>query len=76
MPPPESEFTANGGHLRVPLDSYLRQVAREAATAAVADLEPRVRRMELRFAALLGFMLGSGFLGGFVGGLLSTLLQS
>ena len=38
------------------------------------DIESRVRTMEQRWAALIGFMLGSGILGGTAGALLTKLL--
>jgi hypothetical protein len=37
-------------------------------------IEERLRKIELRFATLLGFMLGSGMLGGISGALFSKLI--
>jgi len=41
---------------------------------AKLDIEGRVRTIEQRWAALMGFMLGSGILGGTAGALLTKLL--
>jgi hypothetical protein len=38
------------------------------------NIEARLRKIELRFATLIGFMLGSGMLGGISGALLSKLI--
>lgn len=85
MPRPDCESTLNAGQVNVPLDQYLREVALEAARTALAehkrdcpvgDLGKRVWQLELRFATLLGFMAGSGFLGGLAGGFLATLIQT
>jgi len=62
----------------------MRAVALEAARVALEaharecparNLETRVRRIELRFAALLGFMAGSGFLGGLAGGFVANAMH-
>lgn len=60
--------------IRVPLSDFVREVAREAAHEAVTDLEKRVRKLEIGWARLIGFMAGSGLLGGAVGSLLSSAL--
>ena len=82
MPQPASESTANA--VSVPLSEYMRSIAVEAARVALAEhaaacpvakLETRVRRLEVKFAALLGFMAGSGFLGGLAGGFVANALS-
>lgn len=70
--------------VRLPMTAYLEAVARTAAREAVeeyrkncpiADLESRLRALEIRFGIFLGFTAGSGFLGGLAGGWLATILQ-
>ncbi|HET6442730.1 MAG TPA: hypothetical protein VFH53_10165 [Phycisphaerae bacterium] len=67
--------------IRLPLDKWVREIARTAAReaaalviadhlascptkTAVADLTVRVRTLQIRFAGLVGLMLGSGIAGG------------
>jgi hypothetical protein len=67
-----SQYTPNDDHFD------LRLLAREEATKVILQhlalcpfanlkIEERVRSLETRFAALLGFMVGSGLLGGVAG---------
>ncbi len=79
MTVPMAEFVANAA--RAAAQDAAKKAAREAASTALTEyrancpLEQRLRRVELRFAALVGFMTGSGFLGGFAGGMLANLLK-
>jgi len=65
----------------------LHMVARDEASKVILqhlslcpfaqlDIEKRLRSIEQRFLALLGFMLGSGILGGLAGAALSKLLST
>jgi len=45
-----------------------------AEHVAQCPLHDRIRRVELRFAALLGWMGGSGILGGFGGAIITKLI--
>ena len=68
--------------IKVPLERWVREIAREAATTALAEhqkqckisaVEERVAKVEIRQATLVGFMAGSGVLGGLAGALVSGL---
>jgi len=74
--------------VKVPLDRFVREVAREAARTVIeehvascparskaAELNSRLQRVEVRFAALVAFMAGSGALGGLAGAALAGLLR-
>ena len=63
----------------------LHMVARDEASKVILqhlslcpfaqlDIEKRLRSIEQRFLALLGFMIGSGLLGGLAGACMSKLL--
>ncbi len=65
----------------------IRAVAREEAEKAIAThlalcpfattgVNERLRTVELRFATLVGLLMGSGVLGGIAGAGLSALIQS
>lgn len=69
--------------VRVPLDEYARQIAREAAREVIKehvtqctarqhieDVEKRIGKLEVRFGTLIGLMVGSGGIGGAASGLL------
>jgi hypothetical protein len=43
---------------------------------AKSDIEPRLRRLEINFGRLLGFMVGSGLIGGAAGGALIKALTN
>lgn len=76
---PMAEFVAHTA--REAAAAAAKHAATEAAHAALTEyrancpLEIRLRKIELRFAALLGFMTGSGFLGGFAGGLVANWIK-
>lgn len=68
-----------------PTTNTIRAIAHEEAEKTILqhlslcpfaslNIEERVRKIETRFALLLGFMVGSGFLGGAAGGLMVKLL--
>jgi hypothetical protein len=63
----------------------VQRIAREQAHATILQhlslcpfgvlkIEERVRKIETNYAALLGFMLGSGLIGGGAGALLTKLI--
>ncbi len=73
--------------VRVPLDKFVRGIAREAAwtvikehqksCAAFLGLPPvieRVAKLEIRLSSLIAFMAGSGLLGGAAGAALVRFL--
>lgn len=60
-------------HIQVPLPVFVREIAREAAREVmeehrilcpIANVENRVSKIELRSAALVGYMIGAGMFGG------------
>jgi hypothetical protein len=62
--------------IKLPLEQFVREVAAEAARATwqecaracpVLELRTKVERLEIRLAALVGLLVGSGALGGIVG---------
>jgi len=75
----------------VPLNDFVREVAREAAREVVGkvisehkrdcsigrveaksvDNERLIQKIQLRFVALIAFMIGSGTLGGVVGAMIA-----
>ncbi|HUU36145.1 MAG TPA: hypothetical protein VMW48_18905 [Vicinamibacterales bacterium] len=61
-------------HVVVPLDEWAKELVSHALAEHLENcpVRERVRRLELRFIALVGLMLGSGALGGLVGGLFSA----
>ncbi|HUX01406.1 MAG TPA: hypothetical protein VMY35_10555 [Phycisphaerae bacterium] len=56
-----------------PLDEWVERVIDRALLkhAASCPVSHRVTKLELRFAVLVAFMLGSGVVGGAIGSLLS-----
>jgi hypothetical protein len=46
--------------IRLPLDAWVREVAREAADQATQKLAARIRRIEWTLIALIGVLIGSG----------------
>jgi len=69
--------------IRLPLDDFVRGVAREAARTVIEDhakacvvweVQRKVDAVQLRVATLIGAIAGSGVLGGGVGALLSKLI--
>jgi hypothetical protein len=59
------------------LPDYLELIAQRAAqiaienhakTCPIKELEPRVRKMEVRFSTLIGIIVGAGGIGGGVSG--------
>lgn len=72
-------------NVEVELPEYMLQVAQLAAklaieehtkTCPIKELEPRVRKMEVRFSTLIGIMVGAGGIGGGIsGGIVSGLVK-
>ena len=76
--------------VQVPLDKYVEQAAITAARTVIAEhvktcpreylsskvdeIDKRVKRIEIRFATLVGLMVGSGTCGGAVSGVLVHML--
>lgn len=71
--------------VQLPPAYYTRLMAREEASKVILQhldlcpfaslkIEERVRRIEGRFLALLGFMAGAGLLGGATGAMITRLL--
>lgn len=69
--------------IRLPLDDFVRGVAREAARMVIEDhskscvvweVQRKVDAVQLRLATLIGAIAGSGVFGGGVGALLSKLI--
>ena len=56
--------------VKATMDEHLRNCPREIVFAELEKLELRVNRIELRFATLIGLMIGSGVFGGAVSGTL------
>lgn len=74
---------AEENSIEIPLPTYVREAAREAARTVIKDhvqacpiskVEERMHVLEKRFNILLGAILGSGVLGGAVGALVSKLV--
>jgi len=70
-------------NIQVPLDQFVREIAREAArtilrehvsTCLIGETVVRVTKIESRLSLLVGIMLGSGALGGAAGALLTKFL--
>ena len=59
-----------------PLDEWVERVIDRALLkhAASCPVSHRVTKLELRFAAFIAFMLGSGLVGGAIGSLLSKVI--
>jgi len=66
----------------VPLDDFVREIAREAARTVIdehrkdcpiEDVDKRLTTVELRMAKIIGVVIGSGLSGGLIGGLISQL---
>ncbi|HUX00229.1 MAG TPA: hypothetical protein VMY35_04550, partial [Phycisphaerae bacterium] len=62
--------------INVPLDEWVREVVKlvVAEHQQACPLFERVRRQEIRFSLLVGYMMGSGLVGGLAGGLLSRMM--
>jgi hypothetical protein len=76
--------------VQVPLADYVKQAATTAARVVIAEhvktcpreylsdkvnaIDERVKRIEIRFATLIGLMVGSGMCGGAVSGTLIHLM--
>ncbi len=69
--------------IQVPLTDFVREVAKEAArevieehtrACPIVEVGRRVRMLEISFAKLLGFMVGSGLLGGGAGAVAAKLI--
>lgn len=53
----------------VPMPEWADGLIRRALAEHINNcpVAPRVQRMEIKFAALVGYMVGSGFIGGMAG---------
>lgn len=72
----DSPVITGSSHVQVPLDQFVRAIAREAASTVIENhvkacnvdkIEVRVDKLERRWLALGAFMIGSGLFGGVVG---------
>ena len=63
-------------HITVPLDNWVVEIVDLAVEKHLnrCPVRERVARLELKFATLVGCMIGSGLLGGVAGSVLSGLL--
>jgi len=70
--------------ITVPLSDFVKEVAREAAREVlrehvaqcpIKEVQAKVESLQVRFAALVGLMIGSGVLGGSVAAGLVKLLN-
>lgn len=64
----------------LPLAPWVHEIVESTAKRVIAEhvatcpLSSRIMQLEVRFSALIGFMVGSGLLGGVGGGLLVKML--
>jgi len=62
--------------IKLPLEPWVREIVKATVRehAANCPVAARVGKLEMRFSALIGFMIGSGTLGGVAGAFLTSIL--
>jgi hypothetical protein len=68
-------MSENYNEIKEPLEPWVERIIDSALAKHRMDCPvlERVTRLEIRFAALVGWMIGSGLVGGFAGGFLSKI---